>query len=125
MASLEALEEAQLSLVDFQGASFQLVQTVLRAIVQDPPLLIRQGGLFEKGFDPKLDELIDLTTNTQQILQGLEEREKNVTGISSLKIRYNGVFGYSIEITNTHAAKAPGHYIRRQTLANAERYTTP
>lgn len=91
---------------------------------EDLPISTRQGGIFNKGFHSALDELIDLSTNSQNLLLDLEQKEKQSTGISSLKIRYNNVFGYYIEVTNTHKDKIPEHYKRKQTLANAERYYT-
>ncbi len=80
--------------------------------------MIRRGALLA------LDELITLTQDSQKLLLELEVREREATGISSLKVRYNSVFGFYIELTKTHAHKAPAHYMRKQTLANAERYTT-
>lgn len=95
-----------------------------RTLLEEQPLSTKQGHLIRKGVSIELDELIELATNAQGLLAKLEEREKQATGISSLKIRYNSVFGYYIEITNTHKDKAPAHYQRKQTLANAERYCT-
>lgn len=102
----------------------ELSEVILRWIVDDPPLTVRQGRVINQGASSDLDELIDLSTNSQGLLQALEERERVATQISSLKIRYNNVFGYYIEITNTHKDKAPAHYKRKQTLANAERFYT-
>jgi DNA mismatch repair protein MutS len=101
-----------------------IADEILRSFVEDPPLSTRQGYLLNKGVNSQLDELILLTTDSQSLLQEMENREKEKTGISSLKIRYNNVFGYYIEITNTHKDKAPAHYQRKQTLANAERFCT-
>lgn len=94
-------------------------------LVDEPPLATRQGGIFRRGVAPSLDELIALTEDVQNLLNQLETREREATGIPSLKVRYNNVFGYYIELTKTHAEKAPAHYKRKQTLANAERFTTP
>jgi DNA mismatch repair protein MutS len=93
-------------------------------LVDDLPLSVRQGYLIKKGVDQQLDEYIELSTNSHSLLLEMEAREKVATQIPSLKIRYNNVFGYYIEITNTHRDKVPAHYIRKQTLANAERYYT-
>jgi DNA mismatch repair protein MutS len=93
-------------------------------ISEEAPLSVRQGHIIKKGFSNELDELIELSTNAHSLLAEMELREREKTGISSLKIRYNNVFGYYIEITNTHKDKAPAHYQRKQTLANAERYCT-
>lgn len=102
----------------------QLTQNILTTLVEDPPFAKKEGGIVRKGFDAELDELIELTTDAQSKLLELEAREKASTGISSLKIRYNNVFGYYIEITNAHKAKIPTYYQRKQTLVNAERYIT-
>lgn len=84
----------------------------------------KQGGFINKGVSGELDQLIMYAENSQKLLLEMETREKAKTGIPSLKIRYNNVFGYYIEITKTHAHKAPDHYKRKQTLTNAERYLT-
>jgi DNA mismatch repair protein MutS len=89
------------------------------------PVAIRQGGMIRKGVEAKLDEWIELSTNTQGLLHKMEEEERAQTGISSLKIRYNNVFGYYIEVTHTHKEKIPDRYLRKQTLVNAERFCTP
>lgn len=102
----------------------QLVNKIDSMIVEDPPLSVKQGYLIQKGYSVELDELIELSTNSQALLLKMEQEEKERTGINSLKIRYNNVFGYYIEITNTHKDKIPVHYQRKQTLANAERYCT-
>ena len=101
-----------------------LSNKLVNTFVEEPPLSTTQGYMIRTGVLPLLDEYIELSTNSQGLLQQMEEREKAQTGISSLKIRYNNVFGYYIEITNTHKDKAPKHYMRKQTLTNAERYTT-
>lgn len=104
-----------------------LEKTVLRirsAIRDDAPVSLRAGRLIKKGVSTELDELIDLSEDGGSAVVALEAREREATGISSLKVRYNQVFGYSIEVTNTHRDKIPAHYVRKQTLANAERYIT-
>ncbi len=96
------------------------------AIVEDPPLSVREGGMIKSGFDPYLDQLHDASTNGKQWIAELEHREKAETGIKSLKIGYNKVFGYYIEVTRANLASLPeGRYERKQTLANAERFVTP
>ncbi|MFZ4403797.1 MAG: DNA mismatch repair protein MutS [Pseudobdellovibrionaceae bacterium] len=102
----------------------QLQNKIDRTLVEEPPLSTQQAYLIQKGFSAQLDELISLTTDSQALLQAMENREKEATGISSLKIRYNNVFGYYIEITHLHKNKVPAHYQRKQTLAAAERYCT-
>ena len=94
------------------------------AIVAQPPLLARDGGVMAEGFDVELDQLRLLSTNADQFLIDLETREREVTGISNLKVGYNRVHGYYIEISKGQADKAPVHYTRRQTLTGAERYIT-
>jgi len=94
------------------------------AIVQQPPVLARDGGIFAEGYDAELDELRTLSTNADQFLVDLEAREKAATGIATLKVGYNRVHGYYIEISKGQSDKAPTHYTRRQTLTGAERYIT-
>ncbi len=94
------------------------------ALPERPPLLLRDGGAIRDGFDAELDELRALSTNADQFLLDLEQREKETTGINTLKIGYNRVHGYYIEISKAQSDKAPTHYTRRQTTKNAERYIT-
>ncbi len=94
------------------------------AVVEVPPVLARDGGVIRPGFDAELDELRALSTNADQFLIDLEDREKAATGIPTLKVGYNSVHGYYIEISKAQADKAPTHYTRRQTLKGAERYIT-
>lgn len=102
-----------------------VIREINRVIADEPPVYVRQGGAIRVGANPVLDELITLSTDSSRLVLELETREKELTGISSLKVRYNNVFGYSIEITNTHKDRVPkDRYDRKQTLANAERYTT-
>ncbi len=106
------------------SACQRLAQEIDKTLLPEPPLHVRQGHLIQTGFSPELDELIELSTNSQALLQKMEAEEKEKTGINSLKIRYNNVFGYYIEITHLHKDKVPSRYLRKQTLANAERYCT-
>lgn len=103
-------------------ALFALLQ---KAIVENPPVTIREGGVIAQGYDAELDELLALSENAGQFLMELEEREKNRTGLSTLKVGYNRVHGFYIEISRMQAAHAPSDYFRRQTLKNAERFITP
>lgn len=96
-----------------------------KAIIENPPVTIREGGVIAEGFDNELDELRNLSENAGQFLIDLEIREKQKTGLSSLKVGYNRVHGYFIEISKLQASDAPTEYIRRQTLKNAERFITP
>jgi DNA mismatch repair protein MutS len=103
---------------------YQLSAEIERTLNEELPIAVKEGGLIRRGVIPELDELIDLTQNGQRLLVELETREKQLSGIASLKVRYNNVFGFYIEVTKTHVQKVPEHYRRKQTLANAERYTT-
>ncbi|HEY6544338.1 MAG TPA: DNA mismatch repair protein MutS, partial [Dokdonella sp.] len=94
------------------------------AIAEAPPALARDGGAIRAGYDPELDELRLLSTHADQFLVDLEERERAATGIPALKVGYNSVHGYYIEISKAQSGKAPTHYTRRQTLKGAERYIT-
>lgn len=101
-----------------------LAEKIEATISSEAPLSVKQGHLIQKGFNLELDELIHISTNAHTLVAELEQKEKLATGINSLKVRYNNVFGYYIEITNSHKEKAPNHYHRKQTLANAERFYT-
>ena len=94
------------------------------SIMEEPPLVIREGGIIKEGFNEEIDRLRSAKTEGKTWLAQLEQKEKDSTGIKSLKIKYNKVFGYYIEVTNTFKDMVPEHYIRKQTLANAERYIT-
>lgn len=102
-----------------------LMKRLFSSLVDTPPLTVKEGGMIRKGVKADLDELIALSENAQGLLLEFEAREKEQTKINSLKVRYNNVFGYYIELTKAHAEKAPDHYRRKQTLTNAERFTTP
>ncbi|TDK28606.1 DNA mismatch repair protein MutS [Luteimonas aestuarii] len=95
-----------------------------QSLVEHPPVLARDGGVFADGFDAELDELRQLSSNADRFLVDLETRERESSGIPTLKVGYNRVHGYYLEISKAQAGKAPTHYTRRQTLANAERYIT-
>jgi len=102
-----------------------LTQEVFATISDDPPLSVREGGMIHDGIHRELDELRSVRKEGKGNLIRMEAEERERTGIGSLKVRYNKVFGYYIEITNTHRDKVPQDYIRKQTLANAERFITP
>lgn len=102
-----------------------LVQLIDRAIVEDPGFSIREGGFIKDGYNAELDEYRNIARNSKRLLQQMEEDEKTKTGIKSLKIGYNKVFGYYIEVRHSSTEKVPDYYTRKQTLANAERYITP
>jgi len=98
---------------------------VLSAIAEEPPANLSEGGTIRSGFDAALDELRDISQNSRTYLAQIEQRERTRTGIASLKIRFNNVFGYYIEISKSNLHLAPADYQRKQTLVNAERFTTP
>ncbi|WP_414499647.1 MULTISPECIES: DNA mismatch repair protein MutS [unclassified Zymobacter] len=103
----------------------QLQDTLTRAIIDTPPAVIRDGGVIKEGFDKELDELRDLHEHAGDYLVRLETRERERTGLSNLKVGYNRVHGYFIELPRSQAQSAPVEYIRRQTLKNAERFIIP
>jgi len=98
---------------------------VQRAIAEEPPVNLSDGGTIRDGFDARLDELRDISRNSKTYLAQIEQRERARTGIGSLKVRFNNVFGYYIEISKANMHLAPADYDRKQTLVNAERFTTP
>ena len=102
----------------------ELVALIARAIVDQPPIALREGGMIRKGFSVELDELRTGASEGKDWFAQLQKNEIENTGIPSLKVRFNNVFGYFIEVTKTHIDKVPAHYVRKQTVANAERYIT-
>lgn len=103
----------------------ELRAQIAAAIVDEPPLALKEGGIFRDGFDPALDELRLAMRGGKDWIAKLQQDEITRTGIPSLKVRFNSVFGYYIEITKTHLDKVPSDYIRKQTIANGERFVTP
>ncbi len=102
-----------------------IIELLQAAIKDNPPVVIRDGGVIADGYDETLDELRNISTDAGQFMLDFESEQQALTGISGLKVGYNRVHGYFIEISKLHADKAPEHYIRRQTLKAVERYTTP
>ena len=115
------VEELACEIAEFPDLSSLLE----RSIIENPPVVIREGGVIAEGFDAELDELRNLSSNAGQYLVDLELREKERTGIATLKVGFNRVHGYYIEVSKGQSDAAPTDYIRRQTLKNAERYITP
>ena len=103
----------------------ELADLLERSIGAEPPVTLRDGNLIREGYNEELDELIHLLRDGKALILGLENQEREKTGITKLKIGYNKVFGYYIEVSNAHLEKVPEHYLRKQTLVNAERYITP
>src|SRR5881392_455978 len=102
-----------------------LAEKLGRAVVDDPPLALKDGGIFRDGYDADLDELRRASHEGKKWISHLQEREIAATGIKSLKVRYNSVFGYFIEVTRSNLASVPGHYTRKQTTVGGERFVTP
>ncbi|MBB72481.1 MAG: DNA mismatch repair protein MutS [Legionellales bacterium] len=115
------LTELQQALQTFPS----LLELLQKAVIDNPPVIIRDGGVIAAGFDNELDELRNISQNADQFLLDLETQERERTGLSTLKVGYNRVHGYYIEISRAQSDKAPTEYIRRQTLKNAERFITP
>jgi DNA mismatch repair protein MutS len=120
---------AELESLRMMGEQLNVCQTmtsrIAREIVDDAPAALNRGTVVRQGVDAELDELRDIAFHGKEYLMQIQQRESDATGIPSLKIGYNNVFGYYIEVTNTHRNKVPQQWIRKQTLVNAERYITP
>jgi DNA mismatch repair protein MutS len=101
-----------------------LVEALGRALVDDPPIAVREGGVFREGFDPSLDELVRTARDAKELIAALEAKERARTGIASLKIQYNRVFGYYILVTKAHLKSVPTDYVRKQTVVGGERFVT-
>ncbi|NLK51917.1 MAG: DNA mismatch repair protein MutS [Syntrophomonadaceae bacterium] len=135
----EALEECDLSTIELASGSFNTLRELLgqldpledvvnlleRAIVEEPPLSVREGGVIRSHFNPEVDRLREASGGGKQWMANLEGQERARTGIKSLKVGFNKVFGYYIEVTNANLGQVPEDYQRKQTLANAERFITP
>ena len=103
----------------------KLIALIQNSIVDTPPLSLADGGVIKNGFSPELDELRDISIHGKDWIANLQKIERERTGISSLKVSYNKVFGYYIDVSHTHKEKIPQDYIRKQTLVNSERFITP
>lgn len=112
-------------LTDSLNACMEIRERVLQTIADNPPAVAAKGGMIREGVHAELDELRNIASGGKDYLVTLQQKEADNTGISSLKIGFNNVFGYYLEVTNTHKNKVPAEWIRKQTLANAERYITP
>ncbi len=125
-AVLKSFPKQELQTIQEEIDSLQDIYRLIDdAILEEPPLTIREGGMIKDGFDETIDHLRNAKHDGKQWLAQLEEEDRNRTGIKNLKIKYNKVFGYYFEVTNSYKDLIPEDYIRKQTLANAERYTTP
>ncbi|PIP08290.1 MAG: DNA mismatch repair protein MutS [Syntrophobacterales bacterium CG_4_8_14_3_um_filter_49_14] len=133
LASLQALPEIRSALHELRSSLIvsicagidempDILELIERSIVEDPPLTLREGGIIKEGYDRELDELISVMQDGKRWIAALEEKERKRTGINSLKVGFNSVFGYYIEVTRTNTGLVPDDYVRKQTLVNAERY---
>jgi len=120
----ELAERSVFKRLEHAQISDHTIDQIEKAISDDPPVILSQGGVIREGFNSSLDELRYVSRNAKQWIAEMEAQEREKTGIKSLKIRYNKIFGYFIEVTKSNVAKVPDHYIRRQTQVNAERYVT-
>jgi len=134
-SSLGLIPEVKILLSGLEGPSFrrhldeleelpEIRDLLERAVEDNPPIALKEGGLIKAGFDPALDHLREVSHQGKKWIAELETGERMRTGISSLKIRYNNVFGYYIEVTKPNLSAVPAHYMRKQTLTNAERFIT-
>jgi DNA mismatch repair protein MutS len=135
-ASLAKLPAVRRALLHFPAARFTALQHLLdeltdvrerieRSILPEPPITLNDGGVIQNGLDPQLDELRDISRNGKHYIAQIEQRERQRTGINSLKVKFNNVFGFYIEISKSNLQHAPADYERKQTLVGAERFTTP
>ena len=120
----ESQHEALKTYADQLNPCVSIREKIKSTLNPDAPALLSKGNFIAEGVDAELDELRGLSRSGKEYLQGIQRREMEITGISSLKVGYNNVFGYYLEVTNTHKDKVPQEWIRKQTLANAERYIT-
>ncbi len=118
--SSELLKEIYSNIGDFS----ELVDLIESSIVESPPVQFKEGGIIKAGFDPRIDELREISGKGKNFIASIQKREREKTGISSLKVGYNTVFGYYIEVTKPNLKLVPKDYIRKQTLVNAERFIT-
>jgi DNA mismatch repair protein MutS len=122
---LEAQPDPMLKMVQKQLDDLPTLRDLIsRGIVDEPPFSVREGGLIREGYHPDVDHLRDILKNSRGIIAGIEAREKEKTGIKTLKIGYNKVFGYYLEVSKSYYDQVPESYIRKQTLANCERFIT-
>ncbi len=125
LAALEPCRAAELVEIAAADPLPRLAEELDRTLVEAPPATMKHGGVIAEGVDQELDHFRDLAGNSKRHILAMEKEERETTGIPSLKIRYNRVFGYYLEVTKANQHLVPEHYIRKQTLVNAERYVTP
>ena len=126
---LEKTESKLLEEIGKELAAFPELETLAelieKGIADEAPLTVREGGMIKKGYNEELDELRDIASNSKKWIAAFQQKEREKSGIKSLKVGYNKVFGYYIEVTNANSAQVPEDYIRKQTMTNAERFFTP
>lgn len=120
----QLLTEVAIGLASFSELE-NLAEMISKAIVDEPPISVREGGMIKSGYSTELDELRDIASNSRKWIATFQQKERERSGIKSLKVGYNKVFGYYIEVTNANSSQVPDDYIRKQTMANAERFFTP
>ena len=103
----------------------KLAALLSQAVIENPPVTIRDGGVIAEGFNQQLDELRALSNNADNFLIDLEEKEKQTSGLNTLKVGFNKVHGFYIEVSRAQSEQVPEHFVRRQTLKNVERFITP
>lgn len=134
--SLETLPDLKAMLYDYEDKTIKSLSDridilsgvkslIEEAIADDPPMTVKEGGLIKKGYNAEIDELREISSSGKDFIASLQARERERSGISSLKVGYNRVFGYYIEVTKANLPQVPEEYIRKQTLVNGERYITP
>ena len=135
-SAIQNLPEISLQIAECQSTLLKTVykrldlledihELIDKAIVENPPFTVREGGMIKRGYSSELDEVVSDMTDSKDILARIEAEEKEKTGIPKLRVGYNKVFGYYIEVTNSYKSQVPDSYIRKQTLTNCERYITP
>ncbi|WP_207494177.1 DNA mismatch repair protein MutS [Aridibaculum aurantiacum] len=122
---LQASNDYLKRLADALNPCHYILEKILKEIVENPPVLVAKGHVIKEGVHSELDELRNIASTGKEYLVQLQQKESEATGISSLKVGFNNVFGYYLEVTNLHKSKVPETWMRKQTLANAERYITP
>lgn len=119
------LIQESIDILNSFSAREELIDRIDRAIVEEPPLSVREGGMIKRDYNSELDELREISSNAKSWMASFQQQEKERTGIKSLKVGYNKVIGYYIEVTKTNISQIPEDYIRKQTMTNAERFFTP
>ncbi len=123
--ALNLRSELLVSIIDQIKPLPGIAELIEKAIIEEPPVSVKEGGLIKRGYHAELDKLYTAKSSSKEFLANLELKERERTGINSLKVRFNSVFGYYIEVTKANLVSVPPDYVRKQTLVNAERFITP